>query len=344
MVWTPRWTAPAYDRCLLFALLYPVSAIFVLWAATGRVGPVETALGLPFAVPLWHRAATVAALAATALTFWRGSRSSGNRAIAWFVLAFLFAVGAAVGFALVDARAFTVAGAIALAFAGAVEVEFAGAFAVAGVIAGSASLAAGLSGKAAFAIAAAVVVADIVLEYYARQRGRQGWFLTLMTLVLLGACFAMADRLASLPGWGAAGPLLLFLGLLTLIAAMVDWVSLGTTRALMRVQINANGLAPYILAILGAVLACVFAALLAAAMFAATDLFDVVAEHSGGRPVLALRPLLDSVRADPFSPANWWIYAILAQAVFPGLANLLVAACSIVRGVPYLVAAFFNRA
>jgi hypothetical protein len=40
------WTAPAFDRCLLLALFYPVMTIFVIWAVSGEVGPAEQALQL----------------------------------------------------------------------------------------------------------------------------------------------------------------------------------------------------------------------------------------------------------------------------------------------------------
>jgi hypothetical protein len=42
----PLWTAPAFDRCLLLALYYPVATIFVIWAVSGHVGPAEAALHL----------------------------------------------------------------------------------------------------------------------------------------------------------------------------------------------------------------------------------------------------------------------------------------------------------
>jgi hypothetical protein len=32
----PLWTAPALDRCLLLALVYPIATIFVIWAISGR--------------------------------------------------------------------------------------------------------------------------------------------------------------------------------------------------------------------------------------------------------------------------------------------------------------------
>jgi hypothetical protein len=42
----PLWTAPALDRCLFLALLYPIATIFLIWAISGHVGPAETALHL----------------------------------------------------------------------------------------------------------------------------------------------------------------------------------------------------------------------------------------------------------------------------------------------------------
>ena len=54
----PLWTAPAFDRCLLLALLYPIVTIFIIWAVSGHVGPAEAALG--------------------------GSRGRGGMAMPWF--------------------------------------------------------------------------------------------------------------------------------------------------------------------------------------------------------------------------------------------------------------------
>ncbi len=41
-----RWTAPAFDRCLLLALLYPFVTIVGVWIWSGHVGVAERALGL----------------------------------------------------------------------------------------------------------------------------------------------------------------------------------------------------------------------------------------------------------------------------------------------------------
>jgi hypothetical protein len=40
----PLWTAPAFDRCLVLALLYPIATIFIIWVVSGHVGPAEAAL------------------------------------------------------------------------------------------------------------------------------------------------------------------------------------------------------------------------------------------------------------------------------------------------------------
>jgi hypothetical protein len=41
------WTAPAFDRCLLLALAYPIVTVFIMWGVSGHVGPAEKVLGLP---------------------------------------------------------------------------------------------------------------------------------------------------------------------------------------------------------------------------------------------------------------------------------------------------------
>jgi len=51
----PLWTAPAFDRCLLLALLYPIASIFIIWAIYGQVGPAEAALRLKAGLSFWQR-------------------------------------------------------------------------------------------------------------------------------------------------------------------------------------------------------------------------------------------------------------------------------------------------
>jgi hypothetical protein len=52
----PLWTAPAFDRCLLLALIYPIAVIYGVWAISGHAGPAQAMLQLTPNVPGWGRA------------------------------------------------------------------------------------------------------------------------------------------------------------------------------------------------------------------------------------------------------------------------------------------------
>lgn len=71
----PHWTAPAFDKCLLLALAYPLAAIFVVWAVSGYAGSVEQMLGLHGNVEGWRRAFSVLLLAAIWFAFSRFFRN-----------------------------------------------------------------------------------------------------------------------------------------------------------------------------------------------------------------------------------------------------------------------------
>jgi hypothetical protein len=70
----PLWTAPAFDRCLLLAWLYPVATILILWAVSGHVGPAENALGLLSGVPAWWRGAVLVCMPAMCVGAWQFQR------------------------------------------------------------------------------------------------------------------------------------------------------------------------------------------------------------------------------------------------------------------------------
>jgi hypothetical protein len=82
----PLWTAPAFDRCMWLALIYPIVTIFIIWVASGNVGPAETALGLRTDLPTWQKGLLVALLAITALAgrnFALNSERSLWKALLW---------------------------------------------------------------------------------------------------------------------------------------------------------------------------------------------------------------------------------------------------------------------
>ena len=51
----PLWSAPAYDRCLLLALVYPLGVLYFGWVLSNHIGPVEQALGFDSAPQTWRR-------------------------------------------------------------------------------------------------------------------------------------------------------------------------------------------------------------------------------------------------------------------------------------------------
>lgn len=138
----PLWTAQAYDRCLLLALVYPIATIFIVWAVSGHVGPAEAWLNLKSDFSTWARGVLAIAIGFEALAVWRGRRSTGWRFLAWIIVAGVVAgsVAAAGGsnsffgivlVVVVVVVVITDASVSAITFAGAFAVAFTAAFYVA---------------------------------------------------------------------------------------------------------------------------------------------------------------------------------------------------------------------
>jgi len=153
-------------------------------------------------------------------------------------------------------------------------------------------------------------------------------------------CLGVVPLLSPLKTWNFNGPLLLLLGLLTLINAPFDWASLGLTRALLRRGLELGGWSPYFLALADALAAAFIIALLAITMIIGVQAFDHLAEHSGGAHarVLPLDKLLNGIEANPTAPEYWWVYALLLSTMIPSLINLTIGGTSLLRGVPSLPA------
>jgi hypothetical protein len=151
----PLWTAPAFDRCLLLALIYPIVTIFAMWVVSGHVGPADAALQLSPSTQGWRRALEGVLFVVTTAAALRSQRTTGWKSLAWF----LFAVTGAFYFAV--ARASTTA----------------------------------------------------------ITRGWQGPFLSFFVALMIAACLMAARLLSHLLSWQVAGPVLLLLGLLTLLNA-----------------------------------------------------------------------------------------------------------------------------
>jgi hypothetical protein len=151
-------------------------------------------------------------------------------------------------------------------------------------------------------------------------------------------CLCAADLLSTLESWVVGGPLLLFLGLLTLINAPFDWASLGLTRALLRRGLELGGWWPYLLAVVDAILAAGIITALAITMVLGVQTFDHLAEHGGGKGarILPLDQLFNGLASHPSAPEYWWLYALLVSSMLPSLINLMIGGASFLRGIPGL--------
>jgi hypothetical protein len=89
---------------------------------------------------------------------------------------------------------------------------------------------AGAGAFAVVALAFAVALAVKVLNKMAIAHRSHGAFLSLFLVAMILACLSMARFLSPSDFWAVGSPLLLFLGLLTLLNAPYDWASLGLTR------------------------------------------------------------------------------------------------------------------
>ena len=169
-----------------------------------------------------------------------------------------------------------------------------------------------------------------------RKNGWLPFFNLLFSLLGAAGCLALAVMWGGGSNWPKVGPVLLFWGLLTLVNAPFDWLSLGMTRGLLRRGLELGGAWPWVLALVDGLLSTVLVVLLSAAMVLAVQLFDALAVHRGGKAVLPLEPLFDALAANSAAPEHWWTYALLATTLLPSLVNAVVGCASWLRSLPWL--------
>jgi hypothetical protein len=157
-----------------------------------------------------------------------------------------------------------------------------------------------------------------------------------VSLLLTVLCFVWPWQFGASAYWSKLGPLLLFFGLVPLLNAPFDWLSLGLTRGLLRRGLELRGPAPLLLALLDAALATVVIAMLAATMVLGVQAFDAFALRGGGQPVLPLPPLFKGLAEHPTAAEYWWLHALLLSTLVPSVVNLALGGFSLLRGWPTL--------
>ncbi|MGH6839792.1 MAG: hypothetical protein ACREDT_13540 [Methylocella sp.] len=314
----------------MLALIYPVGTIFLIWAISGHVGPAEKALRLGPDIPGLARGLFAGLFGFAGFVFWRGQRTAGRKTFIWAASTVAAAsfVGASVYVFLRDNVDPLRLPYTDIAIPGIIVLSLGSPVVVAMV-----STAAGF-GAIALALIVAIfgffpAVAFAVAGPFAIKYRRQGVFLSLFLPAMILGCLGAAYAFPTFP-------LLLFLGLLTLLDAPFDWASLGLTRALMRRGLELGGWWPYAYACFDALLAAVIDALLALTMVIGVQAFDELAVHGGGKKamLLPLDKLFDGIAKNPTAPEYWWAYALLLSTMIPSLVNLAIGGMAVTRGIP----------
>lgn len=373
----PLWTTASFERCLILALIYPVAVVVIVWLASGHVGPAERALALPYHSFGWRRVLMILFLITPAALFWRllvdifGDKSN--------FLQFMF-VMTVTGTAVVVSGSVAITIFICIT----VSMTIAGGNSPFswhrrrpdGVLAFTAALCSGVT-VAIFVsftedwlgpldsytlpmvnttglclgmlVSLLLARANNQLRYCSesshRTISRAASLLIFMPLICF-VCFALACGLPHLHrGWTLGGPLVLFLGLITLVNTPFDWMSFGLTRALLRRGLELGGWWPYTFALVDAFCAAFIISALTVVGILAVQLFDDLAARSGGEGarILELGRLFDDLEGRPYASEFWWIYALLLSTLVPSLVNLMIGGASLLQGIPWITRSLLSK-
>jgi hypothetical protein len=342
------WTEQALERCLLLALLYPIGFIFFIWVISGNVGPTERALGLDIS-DHFYRIYITCTIIVLVFSMFIASKSSGSKLVislsssaVSFILSGLNTVASIFAIGLTGALTGAVVLAIALAIfiSGASTAANAIAFFEIFIFSVLFFLGFGLAGAGAgdpINLAIGIVKVMKALVYLIASKTRE-WSKFLIVAEFI-ACLVAARWLSAAPSWDHVGPILLFIGVFTLVNAPFDWISIGLTGLLLRWGIERGGPWPYMFAAVDAVVASTLIAVLAVMIVISVDLFDSLAEIGGGDKARVLPPMqfyLAALRKQPQAPEFWWVYATLFSTMIPSIINLFIAGFSFLRGLPVL--------
>ena len=290
--WRTAWSGSLLDKALLFAVVYPIFSVMLVWWATGETGFLGTVPVLEAESNGWLRTGVVAIIASPFAV----RVFTGNFYIVLGVSMLAFAVAGA------GAVAFAVAGAGAGAFAVAVAVAFAVGVAVAGAGAGAVAV--------AFAGAVAGATVTLFIFDYLMLRRRTPavayglLFFAGCGALILGAALANSER--------GGREFLIFYGALPLGNALFDFLSIGITRYTLRQSATSEGFLARLkwsaadavgafLCLIGLILILLFV----------IRMLNAVATS----PIVDLSVIFEAIREDGHS--YWWLYLTLFSTLLP---------------------------
>ena len=260
----------SYELCLTWAFFYPIILGLLFWLGSNQD---ISGFGLFPQIEegrFWKAPLIPILIVGMTYSFYKFYKEYGVKGLIWlaftvaFAVAFAFAVAVdgafavafAVAVAVAGAVAFAVAGAgaVAFAFAVAVAVAFAGAVAVAvavaGAVAGAVAFAFAGAGAGAGAFAVALVVAFafalafafafailITYSYFLKKGNRLLFYILYFSFLVV--CIGVFLAQPWLPVNELSFGILLFLVVLPIINSILDWLSLGVTRLLLKKSLRA---------------------------------------------------------------------------------------------------------
>lgn len=338
--WGAYWSGVALDRALLLAVVYPVLSLFVIWFATGAVGPVEQVLGFESGASGYRRlfwgGVGLACWAGAIGCFQLGLRNDRG---GWRAGAF---AGALAGAGVV-AFAFSGAGASVVVFAIAVALAVASAVVSTAVLALAFAFAFAFANTFTFTFAGAAVAAFAVAfaVVWLSNKGHSAWarvvlFLWLV-IVLVGSVFTGVFSDGAWAGPADTRLLVIVLVGLPVLNALFDWGSLGVTRYLVQrgldKEAEAPGQARHGWAMALSVLDLFIALCVLLVMVTLMIVYVAAFNHVAGAPVFDLDALIRSMESAPGYPALYWVYFMLFTTLIPSVLNGLVGAFALLRWV-----------
>ena len=124
--------------------------------------------------------------------------------------------------------------------------------------------------------------------------------------------------------------IVVFLFLLPLANAPLDWLSIGLTRGLLRTGLALGGTWRIaLISLLDLALAAVLMFALVALTVALVAAANWAALAGGGVPILPIAPLLDGLTADPWAAEFAWIWLMLFSTLLPSLLHLFAGLASL---------------
>lgn len=330
------WTGASFDRCLFFALLYPILTVALTHAVYGDAGVAGAALLMGPDRSLIERWVVLGVVVSVVIGVCFAQR---RVALASIAAAFIGAltIGAVGATAITAALAILVFGSSSgdtrsgvVAVTCFVTIALALTISSLPFVLGTTRISSALAG--AFAGVLSLVVSK--LYQHAKRHGNRPIFLTIFNLAALVLIYGLIWLLAphvSPEAWKRSGALLLIFGVLTLLNAPFDFLSLGLTRGFLRRGLQTKGLSPIRFAFYDALAAVVVISVLICVLIVGIQLYGILEVHGHQERTIDLTKAFETIHDTPYASQNFWIYTLLITTQAPSLFNVAVGAVSVAR-------------